>query len=163
MAFRPLTDGEIAIARTVFGEAIDYAQVRLANHKWWPLQPAGTVMAPTGCVHFHPNDRRWCGDFREAALDHQGLFIHEMTHIWQTQRRGRWYLPLMRHPFCRYRYSVVTGQRFDEYGLEQQGEILRHLFLARHGRTVPGMPARTQLETILASAADLRLAAQANP
>ena len=158
-----MTPGEIELAHSVFGEAIDYRRVRLANHKWWLFQPAGTVMAPTGCIHFHPGDGRWCADFTGAAIDHQGLFIHEMTHVWQTQRRGHWYLPLMRHPFCRYRYSVVTGRRFEEYGLEQQGEILRHLFLARHGRGVPGMPVRAQLETILASSADRRLAAQARP
>ena len=156
-----MTSNEIALARTVFGDAIDYAQVRLANRKWWPFQPAGTVMAPTGCIHFHPRDGRWCGDFADAAIDHQGLFIHELTHVWQTQRRGRFYLPLMRHPFCRYRYSIVTGQRLEEYGLEQQAEILRHTFLARRGRGVAGMPPRAQLETILASSADRRLAAQA--
>ena len=160
MASRPLTDGEIALARPIFGDAIDYSKVCACNRKWWPLQPAGTVMAPTGNIHFHPGDRRWCADF-SAPTAAQGLFLHELTHVWQAQRRGRFYLPLMRHPFCRYRYGVVVGQRFDQYGLEQQAEIVRHLFLARQGKGVPGMPTRVQLETILASASDPKLAAQA--
>ena len=91
-------------------------------------------MAPTGNIHFHPDDPRWTEDFSKAALDLQGLFIHELTHVWQTQTRGRFYLPLMRHPFCRYAYEVVPGRAFELYGLEQQAEIVRHAFLAKHGR-----------------------------
>ena len=160
MAFRALTDGEIALARPIFGEAIDYGRVRIANHKWWPFQPANFVMAPSGAIHFHPRSNHWRADFcvPDAA---QGLLIHEMTHVWQSQRRGRFYLPLMRHPFCRYRYSVVAGRRLEDYGIEQQAEILHHLFLARNGRAVAGMPSLIQLESILASARDPILARQA--
>ena len=53
-----------------------------------------------------------------------------MTHVWQAQTRGRFYLPLMRHPFCRYAYELVDGRPFGRYGLEQQAEIVRHRFLA---------------------------------
>ena len=56
-----------------------------------------------------------------------------MTHVWQTQTRGRFYLPLMRHPFCRYAYELVPDKPFDRYGLEQQAEIVRHAFLAARG------------------------------
>ena len=130
---RPLTEGEVALARTMFGSAIDYAAVRLVRGKWWPFQPRGIVMAPTGNIHFHPQDPRWSEDFSKSSLDHQGLLIHELTHVWQAQTRGRYYLPLMRHPFCRYTYDLVPGREFDLYGLEQQAEIVRHAFLARHG------------------------------
>jgi hypothetical protein len=130
---RPLTDGEVALARSMFGDAIDYGQVRIVRGKWWPFQHRGIVMAPTGNVHFHPGDPRWSEDFSMASLDLQGLFIHELTHVWQTQTRGRFYLPLMRHPFCRYAYEIVPGRPFDQYGLEQQAEIVRHAFLLRNG------------------------------
>ena len=36
-----------------------------------------------------------------------------MTHVWQAQTRGRFYLVLMRHPFCRYGYQMIEGRRFD--------------------------------------------------
>lgn len=134
---RPLTDGEIAITRSIFGEAVDPGPVRLVRRKWWPFQPRGIVMAPCGHIHFHPADDNWREDFSTAPLSLQGLFIHEMTHIWQAQKRGRFYLPLMRHPFCRYRYTVREGRPLDLYGLEQQAEILRHVFLMRSGRDVP--------------------------
>src|SRR5918993_665283 len=113
-AARPLTPGEIALARSVFGNSIDYSKVRMVRRKWWP---------------FH----------------RQGLFIHEMTHVWQTQTRGRFYLPLMRHPFCRYSYTIEEGRPFDRYGLEQQAEIVRHAFLAERGVRLASIPPRSLL------------------
>lgn len=137
---RPLTAGEVELARSMFGDAIDYDKVRLVRGKWWPLQPRGIVMAPTGNVHFHPADPRWSDDFSQATLAMQGLLIHELTHVWQTQTRGRYYLPLMRHPFCRYAYELVPGRAFNRYGLEQQAEIVRHAFLARRGQRLAAVP-----------------------
>jgi hypothetical protein len=135
---RPLTAGETEMARSVFGDSIDYAQVLLIPRKWWPLHPRNTAMAPTGNIHFHPHGDLWSDDFARESLPRQGLFIHEMTHVWQSQKRGRYYLPLMRHPFCRYRYEVREGWPLDRYGLEQQAEIVRHVFLARKGWALPG-------------------------
>jgi hypothetical protein len=146
---RPLTDGETTLCRTVFGDAIDYSGVRLVKHKWWPLQPPNTIMTPCGNLHFHPGGSAWSDDFSKESISLQGLFIHEMTHVWQSQKRGRFYLPLMRHPFCRYDYAVRTGWPLERYGLEQQAEIVSHAFLLRHGVGVSGMPPRAQLETIL--------------
>ena len=128
---RPLTSGETELARSVFGDAIDYGRVSLVRRKWWPFQPRGIVMAPSGNIHFHPRSRLWSEDFSKESLSLQGLFIHEMTHVWQAQTRGRWYLPLMRHPFCRYSYNLVEGRPFARYGLEQQAEMVRHRFVAQ--------------------------------
>ena len=132
-AARALTPGEIALARSVFGDAIDYAPVRMVRRRWWLFQPKAVVMAPTGNIYFHPDSNLWSEDFSAERLSLQGLFIHEMTHVWQAQTRGRWFLPLMRHPFCRYGYTVKPGLRFDRYGLEQQAEIVRHRFMADRG------------------------------
>ena len=137
---RPLTPGEIALARSLFGEAIDYSAVRLVNRKWWPFHPRNAAMAPTGNIHFHPHGDLWSEDFAAEPLSLQGLFIHEMTHVWQSQTRGRFYLPLMRHPFCRYAYMIEEGRPFDRYGLEQQAEIVRHIFLAERGFAVMAPP-----------------------
>jgi len=137
---RSLTEGEIALARSVFRDAIDYDRVRLVRGQWWPFQPRGIVMAPTGNIHFHPHDPNWSEDFSKAPLGQQGLFVHELTHVWQSQTRGRFYLPMMRHPFCRYTYDLIPGRRFDRYGLEQQAEIVRHAFLARRGVPLASVP-----------------------
>ena len=140
MRSRSLTSGEIDLGRSVFGDAIDYARVRLLRRKWFPFQPRTTVMAPTGSIHFHPHSDLWSDDFSKEPLYRQGLFIHEMTHVMQSQRYGRLYLPLMRHPFCRYSYKIVPGRPFNRYGLEQQAEIVRHAFLASRGGVPPIVP-----------------------
>jgi len=142
---RPLTPGEIELARSVFGEAIDYTQVKLIRRKWWPFQPKGVVMAPTGNIHFHPQSPLWSEDFSTERLSLQGLFIHELTHVWQAQTRGRFYLVLMRHPFCRYSYRLVEGRPFNRYGLEQQAEMVRHRFLADRGTEVAPLTDRSFL------------------
>lgn len=147
MRARLLTGGEQRLARSVFGDSIDYDRVRIVRRKWWPFQPREVVMAPTGNIHFHPASSLWAEDFATARLDLQALFVHEMTHVWQSQTRGRFYLPLMRHPFCRYAYRVEPGRSFEAYGLEQQGEIMRHAFLVREGARVAGAP---PLDTYLA-------------
>ncbi len=142
---RPLTSAEIALARSVFGDAIDYSKVRLVKRKWWPFQPRRAAMAPTGNIHFHPHGDLWSDDFAAEPLHRQGLFIHELTHVWQSQTRGRFYLPLMRHPFCRYSYTLEDGRPFGRYGLEQQAEIVRHAFLAGKGLNIAAAPPRSLL------------------
>lgn len=144
---RPLTSGEIALTRSVFGDAIDPARASIARRKWAFFQPRNTVMAPCGCIHFHPKGSHYRNDFAAAPADLQGLFIHEMTHVWQHQQGI--YLPLARHPFCRYSYTIKPGWPLRRYGLEQQAEIVRHAFLLRLGRVVPGAPELARYETIL--------------
>ena len=140
MQSRPLTSGEIALSRSIFGNAIDYSKVRLVKGKWWPFQPANAAMAPNGNIYFHPRAGGWSEDFANEPLFRQGFFIHEMTHVWQAQKGGRFFLPLMRHPFCRYRYRLVPGKPFRRYGLEQQAEIVRDRFLADRGAAVAAPP-----------------------
>jgi hypothetical protein len=137
------------MAHSVFGDGIDYGRVRLVRGRWWPFQPNGIVMAPTGHIHFHPADPNWREDFSTAEWSLQGLFIHEMTHVWQAQRAGRFYLPLMRHPFCRYAYTYREGRPFLRYGLEQQAELVRHAFLQRRGIRPVNAAQLAEIETIL--------------
>jgi len=144
-----LTEGEVDLVRFVFGTSIDPGQVRLHRRKWFFLQPQNTVMAPSGHIHFHPRSALYRDDFSREDLTLQGLFIHEMVHVWQAQTRGRLYLPLMRHPFCRYRYRLEPGKPFLAYGLEQQAEIVRHAFLARSGACSPELPPLDRLLEIL--------------
>lgn len=145
MHWRLLTSGEVEIARSIFGDAIDYAQVRLFKGKWWPFQPRDAAMAPMGNIYFHPEGGGWSDDFSKDPLSRQGFFIHEMTHVWQAQAKGRFYLPLMRHPFCRYDYRLEPGKPFERYGLEQQAEIVRHRFLADRGAQLTAAPPKDLL------------------
>jgi hypothetical protein len=140
MKRRPLTSGEIDLCRSVFGGAIDYSRVELVEGKWWPFHPRGAAMAPTGHIWFHPQGGGWSDDFSKEPIRRQAFFIHEMTHVWQAQKGGRFYLPLMRHPFCRYSYELKPGKPFDRYGLEQQAEIVAHRFLADRGVDTAAAP-----------------------
>ena len=149
MTARRLTEGEHALARGLFGDAIDYDAVRVVLRKWFPFHPRNALMAPCGHIHAHPRGHLWSEDYSGDALWMQALFAHEMTHVWQAQMRGRFYLPLMRHPFCRYRYTLKPGHRFEDYGLEQQAEIVRHVYLMREGRMAVGAAALAELEAIL--------------
>ncbi len=146
---RPLTAGEAALATSMFGSAIALERVRIHRARWFPFQPRDVVMAPDGDIWCHPDGSAWREDFSVDGLGAQGLLIHELTHVWQAQRGGRWYLPLARHPFCRYAYEWVPGRPFARYGIEQQAEIVRHTFLLRRGVQVAGKPALVDYEAIL--------------
>jgi len=136
---RPLTPGEIALAHTVFGSAIDYARITIRRRKWFPFQPRKVTMAPRGHLHFHPRSDNYCEDFAQADIWKKGHFIHELVHVWQTQSRGSWWLVLNRLPWERYDYALRPGWSLEKYGIEQQAEIVRHAFLLRNGVKLAGV------------------------
>jgi hypothetical protein len=72
--------------------------------------------------------------------------------VWQAQTRGRWYLVLRRHPWCRYDYALKPGWPLERYGIEQQAEIVRHAFLVRRRVIIPGAPSQKTYDTILRTA-----------
>jgi hypothetical protein len=144
---RPLTTRERALAQSVFGNALDYARIRIHNRKWWWFHPRRVTMAPDGHLWFHPGSDLFCDDFCDRSLKLQGLFIHELVHVWQHQQGI--FLPLRRHPFCRYDYSLKPGWRLERYGIEQQAEIVKHVFLLRAGVKVPGAPPLAQYDGVL--------------
>ena len=146
---RPLTPGEIALARTMFGDAIDYAKVTIRRRKWAFFQPKRVTMAPRGHIHFHPLGTGYCDDFALQPLHRQALFIHEMTHVWQTQTLGDWYLVLNRMPWERYDYALKPGWKLQRYGIEQQARIVEHAFLLRNGVKLPGVADKAAYDALV--------------
>jgi len=144
---RPLTDAERGLVTAMFGDALALDRVRIRRSKWWLFQPRSIVMAPRGHIHFHPRGTAYCACFGEGSLAAQGLLLHEMTHVWQHQAGMN--LLLRRHPFCRYDYVFEPGKPFARYGIEQQAEIVRHVFLMRQGCVMPDKPPLNALEAIL--------------
>lgn len=144
---RPLTEAERNLAGSVFGRAIDYSTVTINKRRWFPFQPKQIAMAPDGHLWFHPRGDLYCDDFCGQSVARQALFIHEMTHIWQRQRGV--FLPLARHPFCRYDYTLKPGWGLERYGIEQQAEIVKHAWLLREGHEVAGAPGLSAYESIL--------------
>ena len=149
MTSRRLTPDERHLAASMFGDAIDYDRVRMHHRRWWWFHPPTHTMSPDGDLWFHPRSGAYCANFCDQSLGLQAHFMHEMTHVWQAQKRGKWWLPLMRHPWCSYQYRLKAGQPFERYGIEQQAEIVRHAFLYRKGVTPAGAAPRDELEALL--------------
>jgi hypothetical protein len=144
---RPLTAAERNLAASMFGGAIDYDRVRIHAAKWWPFQPRRVTMAPDGHIWFHPQGGLYCDDFAAHDLGTQGLFVHELTHVWQHQRGI--FLPLARHPFCRYISPRTRGCPLARTGLEQPAYITPHPSLLSTGAAGRGAPPLQQYETLL--------------
>ncbi|WAT18366.1 vgr related protein [Aurantiacibacter sp. MUD11] len=136
---RPLTAGEVTLARSIFGDAVDYSKVRIRRRKWAFFQPKRVTMAPRGHIHFHPLGSAYCDDFAFEPTQRQALFIHEMTHVWQTQTRGDWYLIFNRMPWAKYDYTLKPGWPLEKYGIEQQARIVEHAFMLRNGFKLAGV------------------------
>lgn len=128
---RPLTPDEIALARLVFRDAIDYSMVRIHARPYLPfgLQPPHTAMAPNGSLYFPPACHQ--DDFAACGIPDQMWFIHEMTHVWQFQlgywvrARGAIRIGLD------YGYRLDVARRLSDYNMEAQGNLLADYFALR--------------------------------
>ena len=147
---RSLSEGEKALARAMFGGAIDLDRVEVRGAKWWPFQPRAYIMAPMGHIHLHPESTAWREDYAVAEIGLRALFLHELTHVWQHQRGL--FLPIRRHPFCRYAYTLVPGRPLERYGIEQQAEIVQRTYLLRLGFPAGDAEAQAAHEAVVADA-----------
>jgi hypothetical protein len=129
---RPLTQGEVAMAKLLFGDAIDDAKVRIHNRPYLPfgLQPLNCAMSPNGSIYFH----RSCFLPDYAAGDPPAVhwFLHEMAHVWQHQMgyavrlRGAVRIGLS------YDYDLALGKTLADYNMEAQGDLLADYFMLKH-------------------------------
>jgi len=141
---RCLTEGEIALGRSVFGDEIDWSRVRVLQA---PQLGFGAMVPRGRTIVF--SKWRAAHDFSRCSLDDQGWFVHELMHVWQAAR-GVILAGAKLHALGRgaYVYKPREGAKLRDYNIERQAEIARHLFLARSGAAAPGMPAREWLEEI---------------
>jgi len=128
---RGLTSGEIAMARLLFADSVDYGRVKVHNgeYLWFGMQPDDTAMTPNGEMYF--NEDHFSEDFSAMDLRMQRWFMHEMAHVWQFQRgypvkaRGAIRLGLS------YDYVLAPEARLCDYNMEAQGNILADYFLVK--------------------------------
>ncbi|MCW2756144.1 MAG: hypothetical protein JWQ32_3555 [Marmoricola sp.] len=145
MSKRLLTAGEIALARTMFGDSIDYAAVRLYNRRILPplIQHKHQAVAHADNISFPRS--AYSDDFsRETDAKKQSVFIHELTHVWQHQNgivstTKEAIRETLRHKFnyakC-YLYDLNAGKDLTAYNFEQQAAIVQDYFpLTHHGTT----------------------------
>jgi hypothetical protein len=143
MAHRPLTPGEISLAKTVFGGSIDYAAVRLHDRRILPpvIQKKNQAVAKGNDISF-PRDA-YSDDFsQEADAAKQSVFIHELVHVWQHQNKvlstpREAVKEMLKHKFNyskAYLHSLSAAKDLTDYGFEQQAAIIQDYFLlSRHG------------------------------
>jgi hypothetical protein len=84
-AGRALTSGEVTMAKTVFGETIDYKQVRLHRAPY-----SGDRALTIGNDIYLETKPLQAPDLSTAdtGIKSKQSLIHEMTYVWQGQNRG---------------------------------------------------------------------------
>jgi hypothetical protein len=124
---RCLTAGETRMASLLFGDAIDYARVRVHNRRYLPLvQPRNCAMTPNGSIYFHPSC--FLPDYTAGDPHTIHWFMHEMVHVWQHQLgypvklRGAIRIGLAYH------YELRPDALLSDYNMEAQGDLLADYF-----------------------------------
>ena len=127
---RPLTEGEVKMAKEVFGDALDPNKTRVHRKRWWLFQRRGMAMAPNGDIYFHPND--FVDDFSQLGIGSRTWFVHELTHVWQHQQGVNVTLRGMMNR--NYNYSPLNVSRsFSSYGIEAQASIVADYYRVKSG------------------------------
>ena len=143
---RALADQEVALARTIFGEAIRYDAVRVHGAKYVFFQPDDVAMTPNGAIYLPPALYR--PDF-SLTLGDAAWLLHELTHVWQWQR-GVWVKLLA--PFSRnYCYGSPRARpRYGRFNIEQQATLVEDYFRVTHGlRPVYGTGAPAEYRAVI--------------
>lgn len=128
---RRLTAGEIAMARLVFSDSIDYSKVKVhkGEYLWFGMQPDDTAMTPNGEIYF--NERHFLEDFSSARVGLQQWFMHEMTHVWQFQLGYPVKLRGAIRVGLSYAYELIQGRELADFNMEAQGNVLADYFLLK--------------------------------
>jgi hypothetical protein len=140
---RTMTPGEVALARSLFGDTIPYGNVRIFNrpsvyHAARTLSGHTTIASVFRSNMYLPSDmgpRRYDFGFSlqpsakgvSPEDDHAGDFAHELTHWWQYYQRE----PKFRTGDMKYEFNLEFSARFDDFNEEQQAEIVRSYFNKR--------------------------------
>lgn len=125
---RLLTAGEMAMARLVFKDALDYHDVKVHNEEYLPfgLQPDDIAMTPNGEIYFNP--KHFKEDFSQEDAGNKHWFMHEMVHVWQHQL-GYWVrLRGAIRIGLGYDYELEPGKTLGDYNMEAQGDLLADYF-----------------------------------
>jgi hypothetical protein len=139
---RHLTPGEIEMARTVFGNSVDYSKVKIHNDTSNRFQGKDTTVTPNGEMYCADN---YCDDFSKGSQSH---FIHEMTHVWQYQNNvltprlaaaTQWVKSCGCYGKC-YCYTADPKKDLTDYNLEQQADMVADLYALKQRRAHPEAP-----------------------
>ena len=130
---RPLTLGEIALARKVYKFSINFAKVKIHDRKLVGFQPGHSGMTPSSHIFVNGLYR---DDYAGGHADLQSFLIHELAHVYQYQLRIL--NPVLsaighsiKHGFHyvrAYYYTLESDKDLMDYAMEQQAQILEDYF-----------------------------------
>lgn len=156
---RPLTAGEIAMAKVLFKDAIDYRRVKVVNGDFIPFgwQDKDTAITPNGHIYF-PKDH-FQEDFSLAEPIDRHWFIHEMVHVWQFQMSYPVFDRGVLHFGLDYKYKLDEKKHLGKYNMEAQGDLLADYWalLDAAGKTVKYMKNKDDADKIKLYETVLRL------
>lgn len=135
---RALTTGEIRLAREVFGDAIDYAAVKIHDTPYMPFQPKNSGMTPNGQIYMRDC---YVDDYSKQPAGTRAFFLHEMVHVWQYQNKVLNPVAAaaklnLKHKFnyaAAYYFSLDKKKDLTHYGMEQQAAIIEGYYLLKNG------------------------------
>ncbi|HSI49054.1 MAG TPA: Rhs element Vgr protein [Ideonella sp.] len=136
---RGLTVNERDMARTLFGNSVDYNRVKVHNEEylWFGLQPDDTAMTPNGEMYFNP--KHFKEDFALAGFSDSLWFMHEMVHVWQHQLG----YPVMLRGAIRiglgYDYTLDAKKTLGDCNMEAQGDLLSDYWAVKNFSHPPEM------------------------
>ncbi|MES2833998.1 MAG: hypothetical protein V4707_04720 [Pseudomonadota bacterium] len=134
---RGLTEGEAALAGEMFGEALRLETIRMVAAPWPVFRAfvAGRWFGRDWVVWPRSEAR---ADFAAETVRRQSVFIHELTHVWQSQAGIGLARAKLKAGFsdAAYRYPDAPCH-WDALNIEQQAMVVQHRFLASRGVNVP--------------------------
>lgn len=116
----PLTEGEKKLTHDIFADEVDTSIVRkYLNDKDEKCSHA--VNYGSRDIVFYK--KLHSDDYSNKAEPYKlGTFVHEMTHVWQSQN---WNILKQLFKKCStYKYSISPDSRFEDYCNEQQASIV---------------------------------------
>lgn len=136
---RGLTPGETGLVRDVFAGELDPRRIRLVAAPWPVFRAfaAGRWFGRDWIVFPRHDHAR---DFAAATIGTQGVFVHELAHLWQAGRGVLLAAAKLRAGFSNraYDYAARSDCVWSELNIEQQAMVVQHRFLLSRGVAVPG-------------------------
>jgi len=148
---RTLLPDEIALAKSVFQNTLNYSTVRVTDTLGLGGKPWTTNSPPLYLLNVG-------GDYPNLAADddRRRLLIHELTHVWQAQHLVPITLNSAAHQTLSAiqnggdvsaAYAYTVGKSWGQYNIEQQASIVAHWFMPSNKCFVNGGPCGGGMKT----------------
>lgn len=82
---RSLTENELSLAKSIFGDEIDYQSVKIVRAKYVFFQSRSYAVTPNGNIYYPESVADWANPNGNNLQALSELLLHELTHVWQYQ------------------------------------------------------------------------------